>query len=136
MDAATIVDKLYANDLFSKWLGIQFVEVKKGYCHLKMVVRPEMCNGFGIAHGGITYSLADSALAFASNSSGRHSVSIETSISHTKKVYAGEVLFAVATEKKVGNAIGIYEVVITNEKSETVALFKGTVYRTKPWQDE
>jgi acyl-CoA thioesterase len=136
MDAANIAEQLYANDMFSKWLGIQFMEVKKGFCRLKIIVRPEMCNGFGIAHGGISYSLADSALAFASNSSGRHSVSVETSISHTKKVSAGEVLFAVATEKKVGNAIGIYEVVITNEMGDPVALFKGTVYCTKPWQDE
>ena len=68
-----IVDKMYQNDAFSQWLGIEVVEVKDGYCKLNMTVRKEMLNGFQIAHGGIAYSLADSALAFASNSHGRKS---------------------------------------------------------------
>ena len=96
--AEKVVDKMYNNDPFTKWLGIEIVEVKEGSCELKMAVRGEMLNGFSIAHGGITYSLADSTLAFASNSHGRKSVSVETSISHTKPCVAGDVIIAKAVE--------------------------------------
>ena len=132
--AEKVVDKMYNNDPFTKWLGIEIVEVKEGSCELKMTIREEMLNGFSIAHGGITYSLADSALAFASNSHGRKSVSVETSISHTKPCAAGDVIIAKAEEKSLTNKIAIYEITITNQKEEIVALFKGTVYRTsKDW---
>ena len=125
---------MFEGDAFSKWLGIEIVAVKEGFCELNLAVREEMTNGFKIAHGGITYSLADSALAFASNSHGRKSVSVETSISHTKQCLVGDVITAKAIEKSISNKIAIYEITITNQKDETVALFKGTVYRTsKDW---
>ena len=130
-----VVDQMYNNDLFSQWLGIQRVEDGAGASTLRMTVRKEMLNGFAIAHGGITYSLADSALAFAANGHGIQSMSIETSISHTKKVVEGDVLTAKAVEKSLTSKIGVYEVIIENQNSETVALFKGTVYRTgKEWE--
>ncbi len=132
--AQQIVDLMYNNDAFSKWLGIERLEEKPGYCRLKMQLRKEMTNGFAIAHGGITYSLADSALAFASNGYGVQSVSIETSISHIKPLRAGDVITAEARELSQTNKTGIYEVRITNQDQELVALFKGTVYRTsKEW---
>ncbi len=125
---------MFEGDAFSKWLGIEIVAVKEGFCELNLSVREEMTNGFKIAHGGITYSLADSALAFASNSHGRKSVSVETSISHTKQCLVGDLITAKAIEKSISNKIAIYEITITNQKDETVALFKGTVYRTsKDW---
>lgn len=116
-------------DLFSQWLGVERVEERKGYCKLKMTVRPEMCNGFEIAHGGITYSFADSALAFASNSHGRQAVSIETSISHIQSLKSGDTIIAIAEEKNCSNRIGIYEVRIEKTNGELMALFKGTVFR-------
>jgi acyl-CoA thioesterase len=126
---------MYDNDPFSKWLGIERIEHGAGQSVLQLTVRKDMLNGFEIAHGGITYSLADSALAFASNSHGVKSVSIETSISHTKPVKEGDVLTATAIEKNLTSKIGVYEVVVTNQIDETVALFKGTVYRTgKEWE--
>ena len=129
-----VVDRMYNNDPFSKWLGIERVVDGAGSSVLRMTVRKEMLNGFDIAHGGITYSLADSALAFASNSHGIQSVSIETSISHTKTVNEGDVLTAKAIEKNLTSKIGIYEIEIRNQNNEIVALFKGTVYRTsKHW---
>lgn len=132
--AEKVVDKMYPNDPFTKWLGIDIVEIKAGFCELKMTVRSEMLNGFQIAHGGITYSLADSALAFASNSHGRKSVSVETSISHTHPCVTGDVLTAKANEKSLTNKFAVYEIIITNQEKEVVALFKGTVYRTeKNW---
>ncbi|MFB0924105.1 MAG: hotdog fold thioesterase [Vicingaceae bacterium] len=133
-NANKIVSQMFEGDAFSKWLGIEVVAVKEGFCELNLAVREEMTNGFKIAHGGVTYSLADSALAFASNSHGRKSVSVETSISHTKQCLVGDVITAKAIEKSISNKIAIYEITITNQKDETVALFKGTVYRTsKDW---
>ena len=129
-----IVDTMYQNDAFSQWLGIEVVEIKDGYCKLNMTVRKEMLNGFQIAHGGIAYSLADSALAFASNSHGRKSLSVETSISHTVSVKEGDSLIAVSNEISLSPKIGIYLISIKNQNEQEVALFKGTVYRTsKEW---
>ena len=124
-----IVDRMYNNDPFSQWLGIERLEEKPGYCRLAMTVRKEMLNGFGLAHGGITYSIADSALAFASNARGRHALSVETSISHMAPLKAGDRITAEAKEIQLGHRIGIYQVEIRNEEGSLVALFKGTVYR-------
>lgn len=130
-----IVDRMMDKDLFSQWLGIERLGEREGYCKLRMVVRAEMCNGFEIIHGGVTFSFADSALAFACNSHGRQAVSIETSISHIKPVKPGEVLIATAEEKSCTNRIGIYDVRVEKENGELVALFKGTVFRKdKEWE--
>ncbi len=120
---------MFRRDAFSQWLGIKVVDVEPGACTLEMVITDVMLNGFGLAHGGITFSLADSALAFASNGRGRNAVSIETSISHTKPVVAGDQLKAVAKELQLGHRIAVYEVRVTNQNEEVVGLFKGTVYR-------
>ena len=121
---------MYEKDYFSQWLGIEVIESSEGKSILQTKVKKEMLNGFGIAHGGITYSLADSALAFASNSHGKKAVSIETNISHLKTVHENDLLTATARLKSISNKIGLYEVEITNQNSILVALFKGTVYRT------
>ena len=136
MEAAIIVkERMFDNDAFSQWLGIVVEEVSPGQCRLRMEVRNEMTNGFGITHGGITYSIADSALAFASNGHGAHAVSVETSISHVKPVLAGDVLTAIAIEKNKSKKIGIYHIEVSNQNSEIVALFQGTVYfKDKKWE--
>ena len=132
-----IVNKMYDQDAFSQWLGIEIVDVSEGYCQLKMKVRKEMLNGFHIAHGGIAYSLADSALAFASNSHGRKSLSVETSISHMVSIKAGDMLTAMTKELSRSDKIGIYLITITNIENQEIANFKGTVYRTsKNWLSE
>ncbi len=132
--ATQVIDLMYNNDPFSKWMGMERIEESEGQCTLRMTVRSEMLNGFGIAHGAITYTLADSVLAFASNSHGRQAVSIETSISHTAKVVEGDTLTAMAAELNCTDKIAVYEVRITNQDDKVVALFKGTVYRTpKEW---
>jgi acyl-CoA thioesterase len=133
--AIQITNQMYTNDFFSQWLGIERLEDNAGKSILRMTIRREMLNGFGIAHGGITYSLADSALAFASNSRGRHAVSVETSISHLEAVQEGDMLTAIAEEEKLGHKIAVYRVVIKNQNDQLVALFKGTVYRTsREWE--
>jgi len=129
-----VIHQMYKNDAFSQWLGIEIVDMKEGFCELKMIVREEMLNGFQIAHGGIAYSFADSALAFASNALGRKSLSVETSISHTVSVKAGDVLTAITDEVSLSDKFGIYIITITNQKNQQVAIFKGAVYRTsKEW---
>ena len=92
-------------DYFSQWLGIERLEEKEGFCKLKMTLRKEMCNGLEIAHGGIAFSLADSALAFASNSQGRHAMSIETSISHVKPLKAGELTMGTRRGTRTGRPL-------------------------------
>ena len=129
--AKKVVDKMMNGDAFSQWLGIEVLEITVGFCKLKMTVRDEMTNGFNIAHGGITYSLADSCLAFTANADGIQAVSIETSISHTKKVASGDVLIATSKEMNKSIKTALYYITITNQYNLEVAHFKGTVFRTK-----
>jgi acyl-CoA thioesterase len=126
-----VVEKMISGDEFSKWLGIEVIEISKGFCKLQMKVRDEMTNGFKIAHGGISYSLADSCLAFSANSDGIQSLSVETSISYTKKVQSGDILTAISKEINKSSKTALYYITITNQEMEEIAHFKGTVYRTK-----
>lgn len=132
--AQRVVARMMEEDAFSHWLGIEVISVAPGSCELKMTVREEMNNGFRITHGGISYCVADSALAFACNSHGIQAVSIETSISHVKPVRSGDVLTAKAEELSRSNRIAVYHVPVVDQEGTTVALFKGTVFRTgKAW---
>lgn len=135
MQPNEIVNKMFSNDHFSQWLGIEVDKIEEGYCKLSMKVREDMLNGFGIAHGGIAYSLADSALAFASNSRGKHAVTVTTSIHKIEKISAGDKLVAIAKETSAKNTLGFYKVNIKRGKT-VVGMFKGTVYRTdKIWKE-
>jgi acyl-CoA thioesterase len=128
--ANTVVTHMMKHDLFSQWLGIDVLEIKEGYSRIRMTVREEMINGFGIVHGGIAFSLADSAFAFACNNRNNLSVALDTSINFTKPVAVGDVLTAEAKEMHNGKSTGIYHITITNHNNTTVALFKGTCFRT------
>jgi acyl-CoA thioesterase len=133
--AEKIVDLMFTNDAFSQWLGIERLRIAPGICDLRMTVRSEMLNGFAIAHGGISYSLADTALAFASNAHGLKCYSVETSISHVKMVAQEDVLTTVVEEKSLSNRIGVYHITVFNQNNEAVAFFKGTVHRSeKSWE--
>lgn len=128
--ATKVVHQLTENDLFSKWLGIEVLEVAPGHSKLKMTVRKEMINGFGIIHGGVAFSLADSAFAFACNNRNNLSVALDTSINFIKPVHVNDVLTAEAKEIHNGKSTGIYHVSIFNQNNHLVALFKGTCFRT------
>lgn len=128
--AEKVVQKMMDDDAFSKWLGIEIRSVAPGAVKLQMKVRPEMINGFNVSHGGIAYSLADSALAFASNSYGRVALALENNISYLKKVNAGDILTAETEELSIGKTMGVYNVVVTNQDDAKVAMFRGTVYKT------
>jgi len=130
LKAKKVVDHMMQHDLFSQWLGIELLEIKEGYSKIKMTVRPEMVNGFGIVHGGIAFSLADSAFAFACNNRNILSVALDTSINFIKPVHPGDVLTAEAKEIHNGKSTGLYQVTIINQKNHDVAQFKGLCYRT------
>lgn len=133
-NAQKIVGMMYDSDWFSQWLGIERLVIEEGRCVLRMLVKKEMLNGFGILHGGIAFSLADSALAFASNSHGRKSVSVEASMTYTGQVKEGEEITATAEEINLGQKIGLYHITVSNTVGVKVAFFKGIVYRTsKLW---
>ena len=125
-----VVAKMMQHDLFSQWLGIEVLEIKEGYSKIKMIIRPEMINGFGIAHGGVAFSLADSAFAFACNNRNNVSVALDTAINFTKAVNVGDTLIAEATEIHNGRSTGLYLISILNQKNEQVAHFKGNCFRT------
>lgn len=125
-----VVNHMMQHDAFSNWLGIDVLDVQEGYSKIKMLVRKEMVNGFGIAHGGIAFSLADSAFAFACNNRNNLSVALDTSINFLKAVNVGDELFAEAKEIHNGKSTGVYLITITNQHQETVAHFKGCCFRT------
>ena len=125
------VRAMLKKDGFSSWLGIELVEIKPGKAVIKMVVRKEMLNGFDVCHGGILFSFADSAFAFASNTGGRISLSIENNITYIRPVHVGDILTAVAEEVSNGNKLASYDVTVLKEDGIKVSLFRGLVYRTK-----
>lgn len=134
MSPKEIIETMMTQDKMSQWLGIEVLNYNPGSVSLKMTVREEMVNGFGVTHGGITYCLADSALAFSANSHGRRAMSIETSISHLNRVQTGDVLTVKTKELALSRKVGAYEMDIFNQKDILVAHFKGTVYRSdKIW---
>ena len=125
-----VVEHMIKHDLFSQWLGISVIDIKEGYSKIKMTVRPEMINGFGTVHGGIAFSLADSAFAFACNNRNEISVALDTSINFLKAVKVGDELTAEATELHNGRSTGLYHITVNNQHNQTVAVFKGTCFRT------
>ena len=125
-----VVTQMLKDDLFSQWLGIEVVEITEGYSKIKMTVRKEMMNGLGIVHGGIAFSLADSAFAFACSNRNVLSVALDTSINFLKPVQVGDILIAEAKELHNGKSTGLYQVSISNQQQHMVALFKGTCFRT------
>ena len=128
--ANSVVSHMMENDFFSQWMGVEVLEVKEGCSRIRMTIRKEMVNGFGIVHGGLPFSLADSAFAFACNNRNNLSVALDVTITFMKAVNVGDVLTAEAKEIHNGRSTGVYLIMVTNQKKEQVALFKGTCFRT------
>ncbi len=134
MEGAKIPYKMLSQDAFSQWLGIEILECEVGRCKVGMKVRREMLNSMDKAHGGISYSLADTAFGFTANTHGKFAVSIETSINHIEALSEGDYLTAESVIEKVNNKLG-FNIVEVKRGNELVALFKGVVYRTnKNWE--
>lgn len=128
--AERLVGTMLERDAFSRWLGLRLERVAPRAVTVAMTVRPEMVNGFGVCHGGITFALADSALAFACNTHGHVTVSIENSITYPAAVRVGDDLVADAEAESETQRLGFYRVRVHRRGGDTVALFRGTVYRT------
>ncbi|AXT56668.1 hotdog fold thioesterase [Aquimarina sp. MMG015] len=134
IDSQKIPQKMLDQDPFSQWLGIEVIQVEVGRCKVGMTVRKEMLNSMGKAHGGISYSLADTAFGFSANTHGKYAVSIETSINHIEALEEGDYLTAEAVTDIAKTKIG-FNIVEVKRGDQIVALFKGVVYRTnKDWQ--
>jgi acyl-CoA thioesterase len=129
-----IPSKMLSLDPFSQWLGIEIIQVKKGYCRLGLNIRREMLNSMQKAHGGIAYALADTAFGFAANTHGRFAVSIETSINHIEALHEGDYVVAETQLDIAKNKLG-FSTVNLYVQDKIVAIFKGVVYRTsKEWE--
>jgi acyl-CoA thioesterase len=128
--AKSVVYRMTREDLFSQWLGIEIMEIREGYSKIKMTLRKEMVNGFAVIHGGIAFSLADSAFAFACNSRNNLSMALDANVSFTKTMKPGDVLTAETKEIHNGKSTGVYLITVVNQNEEQVALFKGTCFRT------
>lgn len=135
VQADAVVAGMLSKDAFSRWLGVELVTLRPRACTLRMRVRDDMVNGFGVSHGGIVYSLADSALAFASNTGGNVTVSVDNTISYPAPVQVGDDLIAVAEEETAGARLGFYRVTVARQDGTVVALLHATVYRTPQKHD-
>lgn len=134
MEGNKIPEKMLSLDPFSQWLGIEIIECEIGRCKVGMTVRKEMLNSMNKAHGGITYSLADTAFGFSANTFGKFAVSIETSINHIAALEEGDYITAESIIEETKNKLG-FHIIEVKKEDKLVALFKGTVYRTgKDWE--
>jgi acyl-CoA thioesterase len=129
--AERVVEGMLARDEFSRWLGLEVVALGVGACTCRLTVRDDMVNGLGVVHGGVAYSLADSALAFACNGGGQVTVSIENGIRYPAPVRLGDVLTAEVVSAGGSRRLEYYNGRVTRQDGTVVGLFTGTVYRTE-----
>ena len=129
--AEAVRERMFRDDHASRMMGIEIVEVGTGRCVARMTVRRDMLNGFGIAHGGLVTTLADSAFAFACNSHNEVTVASGFSVDLLAPGREGDVLTASAEESNRAGRTGVYDIVITNQRGERVALFRGRSYTMK-----
>jgi acyl-CoA thioesterase len=120
---------LYERDRASQSLGMRLLEVRPGCARVAMTVRPDMVNGHDVCHGGIVFALADSAFAFACNSYNESTVAAAAAIDFLAAARAGDELTAEASELWRTRRNGIYEIQVSNQRGERVALFRGRSYR-------
>ena len=126
---------MLSQDAYSTWLGIEILECEIGRVKVGMTIRKEMLNSMNKAHGGITYSLADTAFGFTANTHGTYAVSIDSSINHIEALIEGDYITAEATVDVKKTKVG-FNIVEVKRGDEMVALFKGVVYRTtKNWEE-
>ena len=120
---------LYQRDRASQALGMRLIDVQPGRARVVMTVRSDMVNGHDVCHGGIVFALADSAFAFACNSYNESTVAAAGAIDVLAAARAGDELTAEASELWRTRRNGIYEISVTNQRGERVALFRGRSYR-------
>ena len=116
---------LWARDHASEALGIKLLEVRPGYARMQMTVRRDMVNIHGTTHGGMLFTLADSAFGYACNTHNKVAVASNCSIEFLRPAHLGDILTATAVEQAVSGRNGVYDVRVENNKDELVALFRG-----------
>lgn len=125
-----IVQAMMASDHFSRWLGLEIEEIGEGYCRLRMEVRTDMLNGFSFLHGGVSFSMADSCFAFASNSLGRLCVSLQAAAHFPRPARAGDVLLAESKELSRSRTALVMDIEVRNRTTgDRVCLFRATGHR-------
>lgn len=124
-DPGVVAAALYARDQAAQAHGITVEQVAVGFARLVMTVREDMVNGHDICHGGMTFFLADTALAYASNSEGQVAVATSASIVFTAPARPGDVLVAECRRVHQQGRAGTYDVTVTTRDGVTVGLFRG-----------
>ncbi len=120
-----VAESMYSRDRASQWLGLRIVDVREGYAQMTMEVKSHMANGHDFGHGGLTFALADSTFAFACNSYNINAVAAACSIEFLAPARVGDLLTATAQEQALSGRNGVYDVRVTNQRDEVVALFRG-----------
>jgi acyl-CoA thioesterase len=120
---------LFERDRASQALGMRITGVRPGWARVVMSVRPDMVNGHGLCHGGLVFALGDSAFAFACNSYNDSTVAAAAAIDFLAAAREGDELTAEASELWRTRRNGLYEIVVTNQHGERIALFRGRSYR-------
>lgn len=116
---------MFDADACTRWLGMRVEAVAPGFARLSMTVRPEFLNGHRTCHGGLIFTLADSAFAFACNSHNHNTVAAGCGVDFLRPAHGGDTLTAEATEQVLSCRHGIYDVRVTNQAGEVVAMFRG-----------
>lgn len=128
-DVLAAVRRTMDEDPFGSSLGIKVEDLRPGYCRASLTVTPEMLNGVGLPHGGVIFSLADQALAGASNSHGVTALALSITINYVRPVSVGTRLSAEAHEAHLGRRTGLYRMTVTDEEGTLVAACQATAYR-------
>ncbi len=123
--AQAVAEAMYARDPAVRAFGIRIDEVGPGYARLSMPVRDDMLNGHGLCHGGLIFTLADSAFAYACNSRNQNTVASGCTIDYVAPGQRGDVLVAVAVEQSLAGRTGVYDITVSNQDGKKVALFRG-----------
>jgi acyl-CoA thioesterase len=122
---------MYARDQASNMLGMALDSIAPGRAQMTMRVRPDMCNGHGMCHGGLIFSLADSTFAFACNSYNINAVAIGCTIDFIAAGKNGDTLTAIGEMRQQGSRTGLYDITVTNQDGQAIAVFRGKSYRIK-----
>ena len=129
--ADAVARAMYPRDRASQLLGIRLLAVQPGYARLTMTVRPDMVNGHHLCHGGLIFTLADSAFAYACNSTNQNTVASACHIDFLAPAHEGDILEAEAIEQSLSGRTGVYDVTVRNRSGHNIALFRGKSYRIK-----
>ena len=127
--AEAVAKAMWSRDRAANALGMRIDEVRQGYARLSMPVRGDMVNGHHICHGGLIFSLADTAFAYACNSYNKNTVASACHIDFLAPAKEGEMLEAEAVEQSAAGRTGVYDITVRNSHGKTIALFRGKSYR-------